>query len=807
MTRVLFLLFFIHVTVFASAQTPGARPVWPAPFLDAPVFISGLPVGQLWMFPRERQTDFMVQAAPMLAILRDQMQAPLVDGLARRVRPEGVLSLADLETSGVSARFDERTLILHLEIPLKNQRRRTLDVLNSKEPEAPVPPAEHSGYLNFRAVRAFTYGDVGGPSEPLTGSLDLVENLHGVVFESGADFQEGDDRPWRRADTRLRFDDEGRMNRWTLGDLGLRSVGFQRTPSMGGFSLVREFSIQPYRTLRPLSRHEVLIKRPSLLELYVNGFLLSQMRLAPGVFNIKDFPLVNGQTAVKIRVVDDLGQEEVYDFSVLFENTLLNEGESEFSYSVGSPWHEQARERIYHGGDLLGSFYHRYGITSDLTVGANVQAFADQSLVGGEISGISSFGSLSLEFARSQSALLGKGLARKLRYRSLESQSGQGRPFVLLMEAETRDEAFSPVQQWLPSLALSDYMERYDAQLSFRSLNRLYMTVGGEYQSRPRDDDRRVYRASLSLPLQIRSRVEFSLSRTIDSQTEDRGMVSFYWSERQGVYSASAYADSAQQRQSVTVSRNNRQPYDDVRADASIGRDATGSDGQLMVEGLWQPLSLRLDHHSRVAQGQDVHRTALGLNSGIAWAGGQWALTQPVNDSFTLVHAKGLPDEAEVALNPNGETSSAKLVGGRRTATVLRDQTAYYDGSLRVDPTSLPQGSLLGREFYRTRPTYRSGTLISLDVQNKVSVKGRLIKTGRPLGLLSGEVYDAKGKLVDNAFFTSEDGVFFLEGLESGTYVIKLSLRSLPEIHLVVPAESKGHIDYGEIKISGGGTR
>ncbi|MCR3916737.1 hypothetical protein, partial [Klebsiella variicola] len=64
---------------------------------------------------------------------------------------------------------------------------------------------------------------------------------------------------------------------------------------MGGFSVVREFGIQPYRTLRPLSNTEIIIKRPSQVEVYVNGFMYSQMRLAPGVFNIRDFPLAIGQ--------------------------------------------------------------------------------------------------------------------------------------------------------------------------------------------------------------------------------------------------------------------------------------------------------------------------------------------------------------------------------------------------------------------------------------------------------------------------------------------------------------------------------
>ena len=55
-----------------------------------------------------------------------------------------------------------------------------------------------------------------------------------------------------------------------------------------------------------------MIKRPSLVEIYINGVLYTQIRLNPGRFNIKDFPIVNGQNDVRVHIKDDLGQEESF---------------------------------------------------------------------------------------------------------------------------------------------------------------------------------------------------------------------------------------------------------------------------------------------------------------------------------------------------------------------------------------------------------------------------------------------------------------------------------------------------------------
>ncbi len=804
-------IFFLMISCFFSlvVWAEGNRPALSKPYLEAPVFVGGASSGSLWIFPRSSRSEFMVQAAPLMSLFDEMVEPTIVQGLKKKVRSEGVLSLTDLETHGMSVRFDEASLELFVDIPMKYRIPKELSVLEKERGKGfNLRPSLPSGYLNMRAAQGFTYGHDLNDRQDFVGQLDFVENIQGYVFESGYDYLENHENAWRRQDTRIRYDNEEDMIRWTLGDLTLRSMGFQRSPSMAGLSLVREFSIKPYRTLRPLNKNEVIIKRPSIVEVYVNGFLLSQKRVAPGVFNIREFPLASGQTAVKIKVIDDLGQEELYDFSVLFENTLLNDDESEFSYSIGTPWQEVNRNRNYDSERWLFSFYHRYGVSNDITLGINYQMYDEQSLFGQEASTITPLGYLSLELGQSYSQYWGNGHAQKIRYRSLDNYDGIVRPVVFIAEMELRNGDFAPVQQDTFQPSLADYKRRWELQMNYRHLNRFYFNLGGEYQQRQALEDRKIYRANLTVPLSSRTRLEFALSRTEDENKDDRGMISFYWNDISGTLSSSAYFDTYKNTQNISFNRNNRSLYDDYRFNSSLSSSDDNQLAQVTGEYLWQPASVRLDHSSNFYSGRDQSTTSIGLNSGVAWVGSKFAFTQPINDSFILVAANNLPEGAEISINPNSIKDDAKIIGGKRESVVLRNQISYYVSSLNVDSTQLPLGYLIDREFYQTQPTYKSGILINLDIQHKVMIRGRFVfKDGSPLKYAAGDIFNEKGELIDNTFFTSQSGAFVVEGLEPGVYIIKTSHPELAALKFVVTSSKEGVLNLGDIVVEGKGAQ
>ncbi len=788
----------------AIASAAGVRPDLPKPYLMAPVMQDSREMAQVWVFPRESRKEFMVEAGPLLEALQKILKDSNLKIVKSVVQPKGVISLAGLEAAGLKPQWNEANLELILSIPLNYRKAKDLSVTYVEVDENRYyRPDAQSGYLNMRASQPFQYGDGASSADskmPLVGRLDLVENVKGFVLEAGAEFQEHAEYPWTRQDTRLRTDDEEHMIRYTLGDLTTYSRGFQVAPSLGGFSLSREFSIQPYRTLRPISRTEIEIKRPSVVEVYVNGILTSQQRLGPGRFNVRDFPIAIGLSDVKIKVRDDLGQEESYDFSLLFENSILNEGTQEFSYNFGNPWTQSEGDRNYNRDAVFTSLYHRWGVTDELTLGANFQNYLDRTMPGVEISKIAQWGLASLDTAYGTANGLG-GWGSRLTYRSLDRMYGYNVPFVAAAEVQVRDPEFQ--QPIAMDVVPVNLLRRYDLQLSTAFGLGGIWGIGGAYEDVPAGaSDRRFYRTNLSYPINVSNRIEFSIVREVSDKQEDRGLISYFWSEPAGRYSVSAYHETLSKSTTATVNRNNFYQYDDIRASASLQRVNENTNGSLYLEYLTQPASYRWDQFSSTTSlGQSVTTSTLGISTAFAWVSNRGAFSQPITDSFVLIASDNFPKDSELLINPLGTKGEAQL--GPRSNAVLKDRTSYYRYMVNLDSTSLPTGYLLDKEYYGVMPTYKSGILIETTLNRKVMVKGRLVMSdGSPLSLVAADVLNDKGQLVDNTFFTNRSGQFVIEGLAPGNYKIVTDRPDLSGINLIVADDPNNSVNVGDLIVT-----
>lgn len=760
-----------------------------------PVIVDGQARDQVWAFPREERKDFVVEADPVFKILSEFLRPDIEARLEKKKNAQGVVSLRDLEGVGLSVEYSEQSLEIKIDIPMKYRKNSDLNLYFDEAGEKTYQrPTSPSGYLNLRANQSYQYGDntASDAKLPLTGRADLVENIHGLVFQSGAEYTENTTAPWKRQDTNLTWDSEENMLRLTAGDINTMPRGFQASATIGGLSATREFAIQPYRTARPLGNSELIIKRPSLVEIYINGALYTQIRLNPGRFNIRDFPIVNGQNDVKVKIKDDLGQEETFNFSVLFENTILLQGLNEFGYYAGRPWRESGGDRAYDPDRTLTSFYHRYGFTDYLTGGVNYQSFDTQSMAGVELSAISPLGFISFDGAYSRSSQEQHGYGERLKYRSLDRILGYESKTILDLELEKRDLGFAPVA--VIPLGQSNYESRVDAQLTRQFSDFFFAGLGGTYEKGGTlPADTRIYRANAIFPLTSRFRLEGTYSQTIDNTRNDSFLVSLFWIDTPGIHSVSSYYNSQNSSTNVTVSRNNIKRYDDYRLSASYDNTGGVKTTDLNADYFAQPADFRVENYSSRSDQRNFNVASVGINTAIAWVGTEFALTQPITDSFALISGDHLPKNQVLTINPNGEQADAQL--GPLESTVLNQYTSYYKYTVNLDSTSLPMGYLLGKEFYYIQPTYKSGILIPVKLISKVMVKGRLYTPDRkPVSLVVGDIFNGKGELVDNTFFTNKDGVFVIEGLEPGDYYIKTDRRHLGSIPLHVRTNEKNFL-------------
>lgn len=799
--KILAVLFFCAIAPWAYAA--GVRPELLKPYLVAPAIVDGRNLTDVWVFPRDINKEFMVESASLLEALRPILKEQNLKILEALVRKEKVLSLASIEASGLKPFWNEANLELHIAIPLNYRKAQDLSLTYVEVDENKYyRPDRQSGYLNLRLSQPYQYGE-GAPDNshlPLVGRADLVENINGFVLETGTEFQEQSEAMWNRQDTRIRKDDEENMIRYTAGDLTVLARGFQIAPALGGASLTREFSIQPYRTLKPISRSEIEIKRPSVIDVYVNGLLTSQQRVLPGRFNVRDFPIAAGLSDVKIKVRDDLGQEESYDFSLLFENSILTEGVQEFSYNVGLPWTQNFNgDRTYLNPGSFSSLYHRWGYSDHVTLGVNFQNYLDKTMPGIEYSQIAPWGLASLDTAYSTNNGLA-GWGNRLTYRSLDRMYGRNVPFVVAAEVQVRDPNFQP--PLVTEIINNSLLRRYDVQVSSAFGFGSVFGAGGSYEVVPTgSSDRRFYRTNLSIPFNSSNRIEFSLVREVSDRSEDRGLISYFWAESQGHYSVSAYHETITKGTTVAVSKNNQYNYDDWRGTASIQQTGDNTTASLYGEYLTQPAAYRLDQYTNIVNGKSLNTTTLGVSTGFAWVGDRGAFTQPITDSFVLIDAVHLPQNQELLINPLGAKGEAQL--GPRSATVLKDRTSYYRYLVNIDSTSLGMGYLMDKEYYGVMPTYRSGILIDLHIQRKIMVKGRLkLQNGTALSLVAGDIMNAQGQLVDNTFFTNRSGEFVIEGLSPGEYIIITDRKDLKSLRLLVKDDAKNSIHVGDLVVT-----
>jgi outer membrane usher protein len=205
--------------------------------------------------------------------------------------------------------------------------------------------------------------------------------------------------------------------RSTLGDFTAAAAGFQNTRAMAGLNIARNFSLQPYRATEPIGRTSYLLRRPSRVEVFVNGRLVRTLQQAAGPHEVRDLPFASGTNDVRLRITDDVGNVEVLEFPYFFDSLLLAVGEEEFSASAGVPWRTELGRRVYDEDAPTFSGFYRRGVSDTFTLGSNLQADPQQYLLGAEALWASRAGTLRLDLGASRTDEAGRGFSARLQQR------------------------------------------------------------------------------------------------------------------------------------------------------------------------------------------------------------------------------------------------------------------------------------------------------------------------------------------------------------------------------------------------------
>ena len=211
-----------------------------------------------------------------------------------------------------------------------------------------------------------------------TGYGELGVHLFGALFESAASVDDtGAVTPGL---TSLTVDQVRSRRRWVLGDTIGRSTTLGSSPVVGGFSLSTQQDLDPYYAIYPAPQIRGAVRTPSTADVYVDGRLVSSVRLPPGRFTLNDLPIETGLGNARVIIRDAFGRQQSINLGFYLSTQLLKRGEQDYSYVAGLERTSSGTTVEY--GRAMGTAVHNIGLADWLTIGFQAEGAKDLAMAG-----------------------------------------------------------------------------------------------------------------------------------------------------------------------------------------------------------------------------------------------------------------------------------------------------------------------------------------------------------------------------------------------------------------------------------------
>jgi outer membrane usher protein len=585
-----------------------------------------------------------------------------------------------------------------------------------------------------------------------------------------------------RGYTSLTMDQRDSLQRWVIGDHFIGTGLLGGGAFLGGISMSRDFSLDPYLFRYPSLGFAGALLTPSTVDVYINGILLRREQLPPGPFELRNLPVVSGGGFTQVVIRDAFGREQAITQPYYFSTGLLAPGLSEYSYNVGFERLQSGRESWDYGAlAFLGR--HRLGITPNLTAGFRLEGSTER-LSGGPSATIRlPIGTVDL--AASGSLARGKSGAA----------------------------AFLGYSYFGRSIGFSAF-----AQLS----SDRYTTVGLDP-----DDDRAQLEAGGSLSVPLGSRLSMSLQYA-GADFRNRG-----WRHRIGCLSSLRLT----QRASLFVSANHFPGIKDAPEHEffagvtyAFGRGITGSvfhrrsgdqsstamqvqkspplgpgfgyrvEGQISEQnrgsGVFRYQGDYGIYEAAYGRFGDEDATTLSTFGSIVAIGGRVYPTRPIYDSFALIQVPGVAGVPGYISNQEvGRTN-------RWGDLVVPNLLSYYGNRVGIGAADVPLDYSIDATEKVIAPPYRGGALVTFPIQQTQSFTGAV-----EVEVAGTSVIPAYGQITVTPAGTAvisplgKRGEFYLENLPAGRYPATVEYQEgVCQVVLDIPVMDGPFVHLGTLR-------
>lgn len=718
------------------------------------------------------------------------------------------MDVATLKNAGFELDYDQNYAVFHMKPVADNLKLRSISVQSpylAGMSEA-LKPANLSGFLNVRGGQDYVEDSLTNEGrQPARLDLDGAANMHGWVLEGRADYLEDATNAWQRDDVRLVHDWPDKMVRGAVGDLSYPLTEFQNYQKMAGFSLARNFDLQPYRVTEPSGGTSFIIRTPSSVDIMINGQRVRTLQLDPGPYDISDFPLADGSNDVTLVITDATGHIETRSFPILTDQKLLKQGLHEYSYNIGIESQERNRDIKYQVRTPAFSAFHRYGFSDETT--GEISAQADTEIQQAGLAAIHAFewGTLGFDTAISHSDDFGDDAAAKLSYRYENTSDQEG----FSAYAQYKGGNFSTLGQVTENTSpVWEIVAQYSRTIG-PDIN---LGIGGRYSLG--QDDGHIWAYNMNIGKVLSQSFTANINFQQRSETGASIILGITWIPALSEHTVSATLDTETQTKDIRwdwrddnrwqVGAGATEQHGEVHGTGNVGFT-----GDRIEASLRHNITTFLPSSRSDTTNHTDTRSQILAGTAIAFADGHIALSKPISSSFVLLAPHKNLEGQTIGINPETERDGNNHYQSEIDSfgpAVVEDTVPYMARQIRIDTQNLPLGYDIGQDNYVAMPSYKSGMVLTVGNGANVFADGYLqMADSTPVIQKAGMIKNLDDpSFPEQEFFTNDHARFRISQLEPGKYSLQLH-DSNSAVIMVIPDDAPiGQFNAGTLVMSMG---
>jgi outer membrane usher protein len=551
----------------------------------------------------------------------------------------------------------------------------------------------------------------------------------------------------------LTFDDRPKMIRLTFGDMNVSAGAIGGAAIIGGVTLARDFSMNPYFIRFPSMKFTSSTDVPATVDLYENGVRVKSVAIDTGTFTLDDIRLIAGAGTVTYVVRNALGLQQSFSTPYYVAPTVLKEGLTDFAVSLGFPRDNLGIDSFDYEGPALISYY-QLGISNTLTLGARAEGRYNRGSFGPYLATTTPVGVFSLEGGASLATGPEAGVAGIFSYQYLS------RWFNVLTTVRALSDYYA-------TATLTPQMDRS----LFQASNSISVPIGkrasfaGDFSVDIHRDVPALARVGAFSQLKVSRALtvlaEIALVTEAAPKSSLDGFLELIWTP------------DGNMNGSIGVTKTGPQTAGNVQFSktATVGEDWSLTAAADLSDNPEGSISHRLQTSvNTITSYFDWQPGSASFSvqpaGSVAWVQGEgFFLSRPIFDAFALVR---VPDLKDVRISLYSQEVGRTNAQGNLLVPSL---VSYYGSQLKVVSEDVPLAYTLDIDTILAAPPRRGAAYVEFAAVRVHYYRGRLrvVKKGVVVVPTFGDfAVTNRGKEMLSPI--GDDGTFELEGLSSGTH-------------------------------------